>query len=134
MGFYTKQLLLPVITYSVGFSIFTAKWIWDSSIFFLLKQNLTCDCLLISVYYLNFHELNLKLLWTSKQNNFKFWSDKFSQISNTEINKPVKFWFNRKNMELSHIYYAVHWYKKCFFGWLFSEFPESTTCFCLMLF
>ena len=28
---------------------------------------------------------------------------------NTEINKQshVKFWFNRKNMELSHIYLAV---------------------------
>ena len=28
----------------------TAKIIWDSSIFFLSNQNLTCDCLLISMF------------------------------------------------------------------------------------
>ena len=32
-----------------------------------------------------------------------------SNLGKTEINKQshVKFWFNRKNMELSHIYLAV---------------------------
>ena len=43
---------------------------------------------------------NLKWFLTSKQNN---------SGKNTEINKQShdKFWFNRKNMELSHIYLAV---------------------------
>ena len=63
---------------------------------FLLNQNFTWDCLLISVFL---PDLILKLLWTSKQNNFIFRSGKFSLGKNTEINKRshVKFWFNRKN-------------------------------------
>ena len=59
---------------------YTAKWIWDSSIFFLLNQNLTYDCCWFLCFYLNLPDLNLKLFWTSKQNNFRFWSGKFSQI------------------------------------------------------
>ena len=37
-------------------------------------------------------------------------SDQENLGKNTEINKEsqVKFWFNRKNKELSHIYLAVH--------------------------
>ena len=36
-------------------------------------------------------------------------SDQANSVKNAEINKQlhVKFWFNRKNMELSHIYLAV---------------------------
>ena len=42
----------------------------------------------------NLPELNLKLFWTSEQNNFRFSSGKFGE--NTEINKQshVKFWLN----------------------------------------
>ena len=29
-------------------------------------------------FYLNWHDRNLKLFWTSNQNNFRFWSCKFS--------------------------------------------------------
>ena len=36
-------------------------------------------------------------------------SDKVNSGKNTEVKKQkhVKFWFNRKNMDLSHIYLAV---------------------------
>ena len=65
--------------------------------FFLLNQNFTCDCLLISVFYLDLTEFAGQF-WTSKQNNFTFWSGK-------STNNPMSsFGLIEKNMELSHIY------------------------------
>ena len=57
----------------------TGKWIGDSSIFFSIQPKLDSECLLISVFYLNLTEF-ARLFWTSKRNNFRFWSGKFIQI------------------------------------------------------
>ena len=48
--------------------------------FIQFSQNLTCDCLLISVFCPpNLPELNLKLFCSDVQNNFKFSSGKFGE-------------------------------------------------------
>ena len=72
--------------------------------FFLLSQNITSDCLLISVFTPVFHWIYQKVSSSAIQSNLRFSSGKFRE--NTEINKQshVKFWFNRKNMRLSQIY------------------------------
>ena len=48
-----------------------------ASYFIQFSQKLTYDCLLISGFPSNLSELNLKLFWTSEQNNFRFSSGKF---------------------------------------------------------
>ena len=54
---------------------------------------------------------NLKLFWTSKQNNFRFRSSKFSQkrikTQKSTNNRMSSFGIIEKNMELSHIFLAV---------------------------
>ena len=52
-----------------------------ASYFIQFSQNLTCDC----VFPPNLPELNLKLVCSDVQNNFRFCSGKFGE--NTEINK-----------------------------------------------
>ena len=51
--------------------------------FIQFSQNLTCDCLLISMFSPNLPELIIKLFWklfwTSKQNNFMISSGKFGE-------------------------------------------------------
>ena len=54
-----------------------------------------------------YEDLKLKLFCFDVQNNFRFRSGKFSQKHRNQQTIDVKFWFNRKNMELSHIYIAV---------------------------
>ena len=65
----------------------------DSSIFFLLNENLTCNCLLISVFFLNFTEF-------AGSEHTILDSDLANYGKNTEINKQshVKFWFDRKKI------------------------------------
>ena len=79
--------------------------------FFLLNQNLTWDCLLISVFLPEFDwsEPKIVLFWCSEQFYVPIRQIQSNLGKNTEINKQshVKFWFNRKNMELSHIFLAV---------------------------
>ena len=69
--------------------------------FFLLNQNLTCNCLLIFVFLPKFDWIYLKLFWTSKQNKLRLWSGKFSQI---QVKTQKSFGLIETNMALSHIY------------------------------
>ena len=54
-----------------------------SSIFFSIKPKLDMqlfvDIYVFTRFWLNLSDQNLKLFWTSKQNNFRFRSSKFSQ-------------------------------------------------------
>ena len=72
-----------------------------------LDLRLIVDFCVFPCFSLYLPELNLKLVSSDVQNNFRFNSGKNGE--NTEINQQsnVKFWFNRKNMELTHIYLAV---------------------------
>ena len=72
------------------------------------SRNLTCDCLLISVFPPNLPELNLKLFWTSEQNNFRFSSGKFREKWWKTHNLMSSFGLKEKDMDLSPIYKLRH--------------------------
>jgi hypothetical protein len=110
-----KVQILSKIFYFVWSRFITAKQIWDSSIFFLLNQNLTFDRLLMSVFLpINLTDFawseHIIVLNIKKKNNFRFWSGNSGK--NTEINKQshVTFWFNRKK------YGAVSYLLSCTFN------------------
>ena len=86
-----------------------------SSIFFSfqikLDMKVFVDFCVFTLIWLKLPDWNMKLFWTSKQNNFRFWSGKISHIqvkTQKSINNPMSsFGLVEKNMELSHIYTAV---------------------------
>ena len=69
------------------------------------------DFYVFTSFWLNLSDWNLKLFWTSKQNNFRFRSSKFNQKwVKTQIstnNHMSSFGLIEKNVELSHIFLAV---------------------------
>ena len=85
-----------------------------------LSQNLTWDCLLISVFFpcfsLNLHEFNLKLFSSAVQNNFRFSSGKFRE--NTEVNNSLLSSFGL----IEKIWSGLIFIKLCYF--LFYIFPH----------
>ena len=74
-------------------------------------MQLFVDFYVFTCFWLNLSDRNLKLFWTSKQNNFRFRSSKFSQkrvkIQKATSNRMSIFGLLGKNMGLSHIVLAV---------------------------
>ena len=72
---------------------------------------MTCDCLLISVFSPVFPWIYLSWTWncSEQQKRTILGSAQVNSGKNTEINKQshVKFWFNRKNIELFHIQRSI---------------------------
>ena len=72
--------------------------------FFLLNQNLSCDCLLICVlpcFYLNIPDLKQKMFCFDVQNKNGV---KHRNQQTKTYKVLIYFWFDSKNMEPSHIY------------------------------
>ena len=72
---------------------------------------IVCWFLCFTPFSLNLPDLNLKLFWTSKQNNFRFKSGKFrgkwGKTQKSTNNRISSFGLIEKDMKLSHIYLAV---------------------------
>ena len=118
---HSKKSLRNKSHYCIGPTLFddaATQWVQTFSrgamfmrysyIFSVLNQNWICDCLLISVFL-------PKFTWSEPKNGYGLMlrtisgSDQINSGKNTVINKQlyVKFWFNRKNMELAHIYLSL---------------------------
>ena len=76
-----------------------------------LDMQVFVDFYVFTRFWLNLSDRNLKLFWTSKQNNFRFRSSKLSQkwvkTQKSTNNRISSFGLIEKNMELSHIFLAV---------------------------
>ena len=106
------------------------------------------DFYVFTRFWLNLSDRNLELFSTSKQNNFRFRSSKFSQkhvkTQKSRNNRMSSFGLIEKNMELSHIFLAVFvrsffammGFMYCFFcKWFsFSQFWVFSGCICLIIF
>ena len=78
-------------------------------------MQLFVDFYVFTRFWLNLSDRNLKLFWTSKQNNFRFRSSKFSQkrvkTQKATNNGMSSFGLIEKIMELSHIFLTVQTFK-----------------------
>ena len=87
---------------------------WQSKFYSIkpkLEMGLFVDLAEFTCFCLFLHDVIIELFHRSKQNNFRFWSGKFSQLqvkTQKSTNNPISsFGLIEKNMELSHIYQAV---------------------------
>ena len=96
---------------SWDYSLISTKQLHIFSINPKLDMQLFVDFCVFTRFWLNLSDRNLKLFWTSKQNNFRFRSSKFSQkrvkTQKSTNNRMSSFGLIEKNMELSHIFLAV---------------------------
>ena len=84
----TKKLssdIIIVLVHFVLYSLISTRQLHIFSIKPKLDMQLFVDFYVFTRFWLNLSDRNLKLFWTSKQNNFRFRSRKFSQ-------KGVKMW------------------------------------------